>query len=520
MGSSCVRLFVSAAVWGEIDADYKSILSGCPLKVPPDTWPPAIAYQGVHISAADSSMSSARDGLSASSRTLTLNGVCSSDQFSSDKFRYVGGTEAWMANTASSSKVMLMRGAIHCSLEGLSISERTDSADDFELRLQFNNCNGSSDGVNHAAVVVNLERRPKCASNLVPWMCTVGPRQGDGSCTHPTPAPTPEPMKAPGQVSLSVHAVWKEVGRGKCNSPGLIAETQADPGAGGPSSQAECRNVCIQALARTQILANPGAANGPGCRGFAYNNLGGPMQCIIYKSPSADIIGSDSPHAGGWTCWSIQAVNGSFDHTAPAAKVSAAPTKLQLQREKLHLFDGYADLPASGVLKRLAPPKDNLDCYTGVDWYTLEDEIGVPSSVCVTTTDWPMLRMLVPPAKRPCCASWIHAPGSLTVDRVCVDACGSGTSQCQDAGMPPAPSRDFLGGTSSDDCQRNMVLSGLASGLSAALLTLALVKVCCPQVKPPAKRYQLVMNEYTPGSADPTYTKELAEGTVFTWDYT
>jgi len=288
--------------------------------------------------------------------------------------------------------------------------------------LQFGGCNSTVDGLSNAAVVVNLERRQTCHSNLVNWMCAIGPRQGDGSCARPTATPTPAPMKVPGQVDLSVHATWMEIGLGKCTTPGLIAEAQADPSAGGPSTRSACRNICVQALARTQILTDgSSASNGPGCRGFAYNSLEGPAQCIIYKSPDTDITSSDTANAGGWTCWSIKAVQGSFDHEAPALKVSHS-TPPPVKIEKLNLFQGYSILPSSAVLKRLAPPRQNPDCYAGVDWYTLEDEADVPSTVCVAAKDWALMRNLVPSAERPC--SGIRAPGSLATDRVCVDACG------------------------------------------------------------------------------------------------
>lgn len=509
-GRTPVALFAVAFLGGRTLpgclANYESILSGCPLRTPPGMWPAAAAYEG-----AETTAQGVLPGVTAGSfaqSAVRLTGLCSPDSFLSNAFQADDSAGAWTAHLVQHTDVQLESGLDRCQLQAVSVVREDSPQGRVTLRLQFTQCNGNGKS---AGVEVELKESVECASNLLPWMCRLSGKAQPTACLEGATRAAPLTTRSPGEVSLTLRARWREVGSGRCTGAGLQEEPLADPQSGGPTERAQCRDACVASLAKFQLASAGGAIQQERCRGFAYNPQAIASRCILYRSATLDITGSEGssavPNPGSWSCWAFDVLRGSFDHHAPGSAERAAgiPEPPQAEHEeRLLLFApagvrGLDSAPTSAVLRRLTPPTEVPSCYSPVDWFSLESSPGTEATVCVREGDLARIREMVPPKPTGCCS---RAPGELIVDRVCIISCGSDRGDC--LGRAPSsilPTRSWVQnlGTGCSSCWFSRLLAGLLGALLGVLLT-ALLFFCyfrnAWKRNDPQEKFRLVMHEY------------------------
>ena len=276
-----------------------------------------------------------------------------------------------------------------------------------------------------------------------------------------------------GEVDIDIHARWKQVGPGRCSSPGLVPAEQVRP-----MTREECQQMCFQRLDSYAVERGRGRAR---CRGFAFNaGAREGSRCVLYTSVDTEVTRSDAARGGGWICWAVFVDGGDYHAKEPGAGAAPSGMDHSLAGEHvpgvrgsspggepmpggeptwLRLFRvGAEPLPATAILRRLEPPLRSPHCFEGVDWFSLESTPGKPASVCVAETDFPALLKLVPgPLVAPHAGK---APGRVSLERVCVNTCGLNAAHCTPLQPAVVVSRVETG----------VVPPGIAAGI-AALLT-------------------------------------------------
>lgn len=416
MRRTCATL-VACELWLNIAGTlgavrFKDLAPQCPVDIPDKRVSQLSAYAAAASTpeAVSTPLLPARD---AHTDRISVNGFCDKTMIPSKDFSMANSTE-WTAFAARDHGVRLFVANGGCTLKAVSVRPVTSEL--ASIRFLFDSC-ASGAG---AAVEFKLKQGGS-QSNLVDWMCNVpGMKCGGQYVTTIAPGST----AAPSRIHLAREVLETPLGRGVCNSTGLHWSVPANTLRG-------CRLECAQ---RVELaIPNQNVKIAKNCSGYAWNGA----QCELWGGPpitSAEVNPQavspplpDKPNQP-WACYSVTLAGDSYNNDKPdpattVAPPAAKPVSLDMQTMLM------SALPKQAVRKMVRGNDPN--CFDGVDWYSMESPLALPSDA------WSNLQDIF--QRYPGRQSPPAAPAKQLVDRVCVVACDGTVAEECDPQPAPAP---------------------------------------------------------------------------------
>lgn len=440
----------------QMQCTYDKVASQCPSGSSCGAQPDDPASPGISATMGPIPKITAPWPMATYSEVVDITPFCDPANTPSDAFTFRANASSWAADCSSGSCPQIFIAGNTCSLNQVQVKKGMKAP--AELRFIFSGC--SSGRALTLSIYIAMDSAGE-ASNLVQWMCEVGGLDcKDTSKLASELTTTPKPQNLTSTITVGRKIVEKIVGRGLCNTTGLLSKDTA------AATEDGCRLECVQRI-EMEIASIDDVDLSKECMGFSFNM--DTSSCLLYFGTS--VTSSDNA-TQSTLCVSLEQGMDTYVHdtTVTTTTTSAVVTK----KPPLQLNAGLTMAGSVAVRRLISPGSDNDGCFDAVDWYELDTTLSVPSD------DWDTLKVFLKGRPGGQYGPANVVPASMVVDKICVLGCdGSLADGC----YPPGDNW--------------LIPLLLLTNLLTAIIVYCLLEHCCKPGDQPAREVDSVT--YTDG---------------------
>lgn len=341
----------------------------CHVSVTGGTWHPAAAFEAINAGIPTINVPNKIDGYN---RTVKLRGFCHNVLFAASGFDCSRDSDDGLLIPVKGSAPGLsvnFAGA-RCELSAMSLSKKMDGG--AEIQFRFEMC---SDGASTTVVALPLKKSSTQTPDMLPWLKKVCAGKFGTTTTQ-----------AASDVSMASSKVLKtqKVGDGYCKASVLSNESK-------PDTENECQIACGGSMATgTEVKADDEA-----CTGYAFKQSAeSGEKCVLFKGKVVKI----DKDTDAWMCFNMTmetAVVATTTGTPPPMEQGILNDRMQLKVSEA--MGGPPPSMSTAQLRQFSPPKDAPGCFSPMNWFTLEDDDGVPGSYPIAESVYDELMEMLPP---------------------------------------------------------------------------------------------------------------------------